>query len=133
MSAVWFTMQRLGTGESPAVYHDVIPPTAEPHIIYRTRLDLLPNWEKELLPLSLAQLTDLYYAGKLSPTSPPLEEPNSREPLLQFFAFDHLPEALQEISEPFANLARHLCYVLPKNGQRDWCLAKLLEAKDCAV
>jgi hypothetical protein len=56
-----------------------------------------------------------------------------REPLLQFFEFAHLPERLAQLSEPFANLARHLVLVLPRNPERTVMLRKLLEAKDCAV
>jgi hypothetical protein len=55
------------------------------------------------------------------------------EPMLQFFAFAHLPERLQEVSEPFCNLARHIVLTLPRNPERTTALRKLLEAKDCAV
>lgn len=39
----------------------------------------------------------------------------------QFFAFEHLPEHLQRVSQPFKALARSIA------------LRKLLEAKDAAV
>jgi hypothetical protein len=55
------------------------------------------------------------------------------EPLLQFFAYDHLPEHLQEHSKPFGDLANHICKTLPRNPERTVALRKLLEAKDCAV
>lgn len=55
------------------------------------------------------------------------------EPLLQFFAFEHLPEHLQEHSKPFRVLAQHLIETLPRNPERTVALRKLLEAKDCAV
>lgn len=32
-----------------------------------------------------------------------------QHPLLQFFAYDHLPEELQAVSEPFAKLAHEVC------------------------
>lgn len=53
--------------------------------------------------------------------------------LLQFFAYEHLPPKLQEISKPFGDLARNLAVALPDNSERDMMLRKLLEAKDCAV
>lgn len=55
------------------------------------------------------------------------------EPLLQFFAYDHLPEHLQEHSKPFGDLAAQLVETLPRNPERTTALRKLLEAKDCAV
>lgn len=56
-----------------------------------------------------------------------------RDPLLQFFAYEHLPEKLQAYSKPIGELARHLCRVLPRNPERTVMLRKLIEAKDCAV
>lgn len=53
--------------------------------------------------------------------------------LLQFFAYEHLPAHLQEISKPFGLLAEQLFKELPKNPERSMALRKLLEAKDCAV
>ena len=55
------------------------------------------------------------------------------EPLLQFFAYDHLPEHLREASAPFGELADHIVKTLPRNPERTVALRKLLEAKDCAV
>jgi hypothetical protein len=55
------------------------------------------------------------------------------EPLLQFFAFGHLPPNLQEVSAPFGNLAKWLIKILPRNPERTVMLRKLMEAKDCAV
>lgn len=63
--------------------------------------------------------------------SPP--DPLKYEPILQFFSFEHLPEELQEVSEPFCNLARHVVLTLPRNPERTVALRKLLEAKDAAV
>jgi ATP-dependent Clp protease ATP-binding subunit ClpA len=54
------------------------------------------------------------------------------EPSLQFFAYEHLPEHLQEHSKPFGDLARRLVETLPRNPERTMALRKLLEAKDCA-
>lgn len=56
-----------------------------------------------------------------------------REPLLQFFAYAHLPPHLQKVSEQFAILAKNIVKELPRNPERTTALRKLLEAKDCAV
>ena len=53
--------------------------------------------------------------------------------LMQFFAYSHLPAYLQQVSEPFAALARVIDGGLPDNPEKDACLRKLLESKDCAV
>lgn len=55
------------------------------------------------------------------------------EPILQFFAFMHLPAELREVSRPFRELAEKLVRDLPCNPERTTALRKLLEAKDCAV
>jgi len=56
-----------------------------------------------------------------------------QEFLIQFFAYEHLPPHLQEISKPFGDLARMIEETLPRNPERTVALRKLLEAKDCAV
>ena len=53
--------------------------------------------------------------------------------LLQFFKYDHLPQHLQEVSNPFCDLAMHISETLPSNPETTVVLRKLLEAKDCAV
>jgi len=53
--------------------------------------------------------------------------------LLQFFTYAHLPENLQAVSRPFAELAQKIAGDLPSNPERTVALRKLLEAKDCAV
>lgn len=55
------------------------------------------------------------------------------EYLLQFFAYQHLPDHLQAISRPFGELAEKIVADLPRNPERTTALRKLLEAKDCAV
>lgn len=55
------------------------------------------------------------------------------EPLMQFFAYAHLPPHLQAISKPFGDLAQTIVTDLPRNPERTTALRKLLEAKDCAV
>jgi len=52
---------------------------------------------------------------------------------MQFFAYEHLPMHLQEVSKPFGDLARQLDQSLPNNPEKSTALRKLLEAKDCAV
>ena len=72
---------------------------------------------------------------------------NQTEPLLQFFAYAHLPAHLQMVSKPFCELAHAIVNgdngpesgtttlggPLPRNPERTVALRKLLEAKDCAV
>lgn len=55
------------------------------------------------------------------------------EYLIQFFAYEHLPAHLKEVSKPFGELANMICETLPRNPERTVALRKLLEAKDCAV
>ena len=51
----------------------------------------------------------------------------------QFFAYEHLPQLLQEVSAPFAALAQSIVDTIPRNPERTVALRKLLEAKDAAV
>lgn len=55
------------------------------------------------------------------------------EPMLRWFAWAHLPERLQQVSEPFGILAQHLVDQLPASAERTVALRKLLESKDAAV
>jgi hypothetical protein len=54
-------------------------------------------------------------------------------PIMKYFAYNHLPEKLQEISKPIGDLARQMCDSLPDCAERQAGLRKLLEAKDCLV
>jgi len=56
-----------------------------------------------------------------------------KEPIMQFFAYSHLPEHLQAASKPFGDLAQIIFETLPRNPERTVALRKLLEAKDAAV
>jgi hypothetical protein len=58
---------------------------------------------------------------------------DTTEPLLQFFAYEHLPPHLREVSSLFYVLANRVVDELPRNPERTTALRKLLEAKDCAV
>lgn len=55
------------------------------------------------------------------------------EPIIQFFAYDHLREDLKTVSRSFGLLAGELVATLPRNPERTVALRKLLEAKDAAV
>lgn len=55
------------------------------------------------------------------------------EPIMQFFAYGHLPEKLQAVSKPFGELAEKIVADLPRNPERTVALRKLLESKDAAV
>ena len=50
----------------------------------------------------------------------------------KFFSYAHLPENLQKISRPFAELHDFLD-TLPDGPEKSTAKRKLLEAKDCAV
>lgn len=54
-------------------------------------------------------------------------------PILKYFAYEHLPEKLQVISKPFGELAQFMAATLPPSPETSAGLRKLLEAKDCAV
>ncbi len=53
-----------------------------------------------------------------------------QEPMLQFFAYGHLPQHLRMVSQPFHQLAHTIARTLPQNPERTVALRKLLEAKD---
>lgn len=55
------------------------------------------------------------------------------EPIMQFFAYEHLPKHLADVSKPFCRLAEIVEGTLPRNAERSAALRKLLEAKDAAV
>lgn len=58
---------------------------------------------------------------------------NQPERMLKWFAYDHLPQHLQAISEPFGQLAKRLVETAEPGPERTVALRKLLEAKDAAV
>lgn len=73
--------------------------------------------------------------------TPPAPEPEPEtfvarvipEHIEQFFAYEHLPPELREVSKPFGELAQRIVQTLPRNPERTVALRKLLEAKDAAV
>jgi hypothetical protein len=54
-------------------------------------------------------------------------------PILRFFAYEHLPPHLAEVSRPFCELAHQIAETLPPSAETSVALRKLLEAKDAAV
>ena len=54
-------------------------------------------------------------------------------PILKYFAFAHLPEQLQSVSKPIAEMATAFDAELPDGPEKSAGLRKLLEAKDCFV
>jgi hypothetical protein len=56
-----------------------------------------------------------------------------KNPIMEFFAYDHLPEQLKTISKPLCDLARRMDETLPHNAEKSAGMRKLLEAKDCFV
>jgi nitrate reductase assembly molybdenum cofactor insertion protein NarJ len=53
--------------------------------------------------------------------------------VLKFFAYDHLPDRLRDVSRPFSELAKAVAERAPENQETTVALRKLLEAKDAAV
>lgn len=54
-------------------------------------------------------------------------------PIIKYFAYEHLPEKLQEVSKPIGDLARQMDESLPDGPEKSTGLRKLLEAKDALV
>lgn len=55
------------------------------------------------------------------------------EPMIRWFAYEHLPAHLQAVSMPFCDLAVKITERLPRTPERTVALRKLLESKDAAV
>lgn len=53
--------------------------------------------------------------------------------IMKYFQFDHLPQDLQSVSKPIAELAIAMDTTLPDGPEKSAGLRKLLEAKDCFV
>lgn len=54
-------------------------------------------------------------------------------PILQYFAYTHLPLELQHLSKEFYDLAHKMDSGLTNGPEKSAGLRKLLEAKDCFV
>ena len=63
-------------------------------------------------------------------TDQPLE---TKYPIMKYFQYSHLPDRLQEISQPFCELAKSIAMKLPDGAEKSTALRKLLECKDAAV
>jgi len=66
-------------------------------------------------------------------TKTPMPKVKSGREIMKFFKYDHLPERLANISQPFCDLASMIDGALPVNDESTVALRKLLEAKDAAV
>jgi hypothetical protein len=51
----------------------------------------------------------------------------------KYFTYEHLPQHLQEVSKPIAELAKLMDETLPDGPEKSARMRKLLEAKDCFV
>lgn len=60
-------------------------------------------------------------------------ETEQEDRMMQWFAFDHLPDHLKAVSGEFYALACTLNEILKPGPERTVALRKLLEAKDAAV
>lgn len=54
-------------------------------------------------------------------------------PIVKYFSYQHLPEDLQKVSQPFAFIAKEFDETLPDGPEKSAGLRKLIEAKDCFV
>ncbi|EPB3845612.1 hypothetical protein [Escherichia coli] len=54
-------------------------------------------------------------------------------PIMKYFAYQHLPAHLQEVSKPIGDLATLMDESLPDGAEKSAGLRKLLEAKDALV
>lgn len=54
-------------------------------------------------------------------------------PIMKYFAYQHLPAHLQEVSKPIGDLATLMDESLPDGPEKSAGLRKLLEAKDALV
>lgn len=54
-------------------------------------------------------------------------------PIMKYFAYEHLPAHLQEVSKPIGELAKQMDETLPDSAEKSAGLRKLLEAKDALV
>ena len=54
-------------------------------------------------------------------------------PIMKYFAYQHLPAHLQEVSKPIGDLAILMDESLPDGAEKSTGLRKLLEAKDALV
>jgi len=53
--------------------------------------------------------------------------------IFKYFKYLHLPEKAQTVAKEFYHMAEWVDVNIPKGREKDKCLKKLCEAKDCAV
>jgi hypothetical protein len=58
---------------------------------------------------------------------------DAREPMMQFFVYDNTHPVNREIGHSFAELAKLITELLPRNPERTVAMRKLLEARDCCL
>lgn len=66
-------------------------------------------------------------------TSPEPEIWDPKRHALRWFAYDHLPEDLQAVARPIAELAEVLYEAVGPSAEKSAGMRKLLEGKDCFV
>lgn len=64
--------------------------------------------------------------------SPPESTPDV-EPMMRWFAYEHLREPMRHVSLNFHALAVVITATVPRSAERTVALRKLLESKDAAV
>lgn len=63
----------------------------------------------------------------------PTDQVNKENPIMQYFAYAHLPAPLKNVSMVLAHTAQLLNEQLPDGPEKSTALRKMLEAKDCFV
>ncbi|MDO5769903.1 MAG: hypothetical protein Q4P13_10385 [Psychrobacter sp.] len=58
---------------------------------------------------------------------------DTQSPIMKYFAYEHLPDSLKEVSKQCHDLAKHIDDTIPNSAEKSAGLRKLLEAKDCFV
>lgn len=115
--------------EGRGAYARDVARNENPHVADTARSQWNAGWD-------YAYSSTTVIPPKRTPAPAPMEftdEEVAADPILRFFAYEHLPESLRFRSQPFCNLARILVVHTPRNAERSVALRKLLEAKDAAV
>ncbi len=86
------------------------------------------------LPWDLTTTKDKDREHNIAQKNKPIaQDPFKQSPIMQYFAYTHLPDKLQVVSKPIFDLARQLDNSLSDGPEKSTGLRKLLEAKDCFV
>lgn len=62
-----------------------------------------------------------------------MESSKASNPIMQYFAYEHLPIDLMPTSRRVSELAYFLNAIVPEGPEKSAGMRKLLEAKDCFV